>query len=140
MADVKSPGVAAVLSALIPGLGQIYNGDFLRAIFWLIVTPGMWMQRRQLDGLPRDRPATAYIRARKKNLEGFARTARNRSVRQPPPGDRLPDSTRLGPCVCRCEAGRSSSLLAVVGLRSFRGPHAAGRPGIGRTSTDVLAP
>ena len=30
MADVKSPGVAAVLSALIPGLGQIYNGDFLR--------------------------------------------------------------------------------------------------------------
>ena len=30
MADVKSPGVAAVLSLLIPGVGQIYNGDFLR--------------------------------------------------------------------------------------------------------------
>jgi hypothetical protein len=30
MADLKNPGLAAVLSALIPGLGQIYNGDFLR--------------------------------------------------------------------------------------------------------------
>ena len=30
MADVRNPGLAAVLSALIPGLGQFYNGDFLR--------------------------------------------------------------------------------------------------------------
>ena len=29
MADQKNPGVAAVLSALIPGIGQFYNGDFL---------------------------------------------------------------------------------------------------------------
>ena len=33
------PGKAAVLSLLIPGVGQIYNGKFLRGIFWLIVTP-----------------------------------------------------------------------------------------------------
>jgi len=39
----RNPGVAAVLSVLIPGVGQIYNGDFLRGIFWLIVTPGMWI-------------------------------------------------------------------------------------------------
>jgi TM2 domain-containing membrane protein YozV len=32
-----------VLSAIIPGIGQFYNGDFLRGIFWLIVTPGMWI-------------------------------------------------------------------------------------------------
>jgi TM2 domain-containing membrane protein YozV len=38
-----SPGLAAVLSLLIPGVGQIYNGDFLRGIFWLIVTPGLWI-------------------------------------------------------------------------------------------------
>ena len=38
---MKSDGVAAVLSFLIPGVGQIYNGDFLRGIFWLIVTPGL---------------------------------------------------------------------------------------------------
>jgi TM2 domain-containing membrane protein YozV len=40
---MKNPGTAAVLSLLVPGVGQIYNGDFLRGIFWLIVTPGMWL-------------------------------------------------------------------------------------------------
>jgi TM2 domain-containing membrane protein YozV len=40
---LKSPGVAAVLSVIIPGIGQFYNGDFLRGIFWLIVTPGFWI-------------------------------------------------------------------------------------------------
>lgn len=39
----KDPGLAAVLSLVVPGVGQIYNGDFLRGIFWLIVTPGFWM-------------------------------------------------------------------------------------------------
>lgn len=24
-------------------MGQIYNGAFLRGIFWLIVTPGFWI-------------------------------------------------------------------------------------------------
>jgi TM2 domain-containing membrane protein YozV len=41
--DVKNPGTAAVLSFFIPGVGQIYNGEFLRGIFWLIVTPGFWI-------------------------------------------------------------------------------------------------
>lgn len=36
-------GTAAVLSVVLPGVGQIYNGDFLRGIFWLIVTPGFWI-------------------------------------------------------------------------------------------------
>jgi hypothetical protein len=40
---MKNPGSAAVLSVLIPGVGQIYNGDFLRGIFWLIITPGFWI-------------------------------------------------------------------------------------------------
>ncbi len=39
---MNQPGIAAVLSFLIPGLGQIYNGDFLRAIFWLIVAAILW--------------------------------------------------------------------------------------------------
>ena len=26
-----------------PGVGQFYNGTFLRGIFWLIVTPGLWL-------------------------------------------------------------------------------------------------
>jgi len=40
---MKNPGTAAVLSFLIPGVGQIYNGTFWRAIFWLIITPGLWI-------------------------------------------------------------------------------------------------
>ncbi len=39
----RHPGTAAVLSVVIPGVGQIYNGAFLRGIFWLIITPGMWL-------------------------------------------------------------------------------------------------
>lgn len=37
------PGVAAVLSFLLPGVGQFYNGKFLRGLFWLVVTPGLWI-------------------------------------------------------------------------------------------------
>ncbi|HEY0153231.1 MAG TPA: hypothetical protein VGB92_14595 [Longimicrobium sp.] len=40
---MRNPGIAALLSFLIPGIGQIYNGKFLRGLFWLIVTPGMWL-------------------------------------------------------------------------------------------------
>lgn len=40
---MSRPGTAALLSFLIPGLGQIYNGDFLRGAFWLIITPGLWI-------------------------------------------------------------------------------------------------
>ena len=40
---MKNPGTAAVLSLVIPGIGQFYNGDFLRGIFWLILTPGLWI-------------------------------------------------------------------------------------------------
>ena len=30
-------GTAAMLSFFIPGAGQLYNGDFLRALFWFVV-------------------------------------------------------------------------------------------------------
>jgi TM2 domain-containing membrane protein YozV len=40
---MNRPGVAAILSFLLPGIGQIYNGDVLRGVFWLIVTPGLWI-------------------------------------------------------------------------------------------------
>jgi TM2 domain-containing membrane protein YozV len=40
---VKDPGLASVLSLVVPGVGQFYNGDFLRGLFWLIVTPGLWI-------------------------------------------------------------------------------------------------
>jgi TM2 domain-containing membrane protein YozV len=47
---VPDPGVAAVLSFFIPGVGQIYNGAFLRGIFWLIITPGIWFVSHTLFG------------------------------------------------------------------------------------------
>ena len=69
--QMKNPGHAAVLSALIPGIGQFYNGDFLRGIFWLIVTPGLWIGSGGLLGWVCHVIAamTAYTRAKKKNRE-----------------------------------------------------------------------
>lgn len=40
---MRDPGTAALLSLFIPGVGQIYNGAWIRGIFWLIVTPGLWI-------------------------------------------------------------------------------------------------
>lgn len=70
MRQLKSPGTAAVLSAIIPGIGQFYNGDFLRGIFWLIVTPGLWIGSGGFLGWVCHVLAafTAYSRARKKNV------------------------------------------------------------------------
>ena len=41
--SVRNPGTAAVLSAIVPGVGQLYNGTIWRGIFWLIITPGFWI-------------------------------------------------------------------------------------------------
>ncbi len=40
---MKNPGTAAVMSFILPGLGQIYNGQIWWAIFWFIITPGFWI-------------------------------------------------------------------------------------------------
>ncbi|QQS45323.1 MAG: hypothetical protein IPM66_15410 [Acidobacteriota bacterium] len=40
---MRNPGIAALLSFIVPGVGQIYNGTILRGIFWLIITPGFWL-------------------------------------------------------------------------------------------------
>lgn len=40
---MKRSGTAAVLSLILPGLGQVYNGRFLWAIFWFVITPGLWI-------------------------------------------------------------------------------------------------
>ena len=71
--DARHPGVAAVLSLAIPGVGQIYNGEFLRGIFWLIVTPGFWIGTGGLFGWVCHLIAayTASQRAKDKNA-GFA--------------------------------------------------------------------
>lgn len=40
---MRNPGTAAVLSLFIPGVGQIYNGQWGWGILWLIITPGFWI-------------------------------------------------------------------------------------------------
>ena len=69
MPQPKHPGNAAVLSLIIPGIGQFYNGDFWRGIFWLIVTPGMCIGTGGLFGWVCHVIAaiTAYKRAIHKN-------------------------------------------------------------------------
>ena len=71
---MRDPGVAAVLSFFIPGIGQIYNGKILRGIFWLIVTPGIWIGTGGLFGWVCHVLAagTAYHRAQHKLRSGIA--------------------------------------------------------------------
>jgi TM2 domain-containing membrane protein YozV len=38
-APLWSPGVAALLSLLIPGAGQMYKGQVLKGLVWLFVIP-----------------------------------------------------------------------------------------------------
>lgn len=65
----KDPGLACVFSLIIPGVGQAYNGEFLRAIFWFIVTPGFWIGTGGLLGWVCHviSGMTAYHRARVRN-------------------------------------------------------------------------
>ncbi len=43
MANNSAPGTAALWSLLLPGAGQMYTGHFIWAIFWFIITPGLWI-------------------------------------------------------------------------------------------------
>jgi TM2 domain-containing membrane protein YozV len=70
--DLPKPGIAAVLSFVLPGVGQIYNGAFLRGIFWLIVAPGVWFVSATTLGWVCHLVAayTAYKYAERRQLEG----------------------------------------------------------------------
>jgi hypothetical protein len=41
--EMRDPFTAGILSFLIPGVGQLYNGRILAGILWLIFTPGLWI-------------------------------------------------------------------------------------------------
>jgi TM2 domain-containing membrane protein YozV len=40
---MRDPFTAGLLSLLIPGLGQFYNGRIIAGILWLIFTPTLWI-------------------------------------------------------------------------------------------------
>jgi TM2 domain-containing membrane protein YozV len=51
MEQPKNPGLAAVLSFLIAGLGQIYNGQLAKGIIFIIVYFFSWLLMFVLIGL-----------------------------------------------------------------------------------------
>jgi TM2 domain-containing membrane protein YozV len=73
--EMKKPGISAILSLIVPGVGQIYNGTIWRGIFWLIITPGFWIGTGGLLGWVCHLISafTAYNYA-KENAEGLLRT------------------------------------------------------------------
>ena len=40
---MREPLLAGILSLLIPGLGQIYNGRIIIGIIWLVITGFSWI-------------------------------------------------------------------------------------------------
>lgn len=76
------PWIAAALSFLVPGFGQIYNRDFLRGIFWLIITPGFWVGSAGLLGWPFHLVAayTAYQRAQRTTESAVTAPSRPRGL------------------------------------------------------------
>jgi TM2 domain-containing membrane protein YozV len=47
---MRDPLIAGILSFLIPGLGQIYNGQVLWGILWLVLTGVSWIGTAGLFG------------------------------------------------------------------------------------------
>lgn len=80
---MRNAGVAAVLSFVLPGCGQLYNGDFCRGAFWLLVTPGLWFSSAGIVGGACHLVSayTAYHRAKmKEQAESCRKEAGTESV------------------------------------------------------------
>ena len=43
LSEMREPLIAGILSLLIPGLGQIYNGRILIGIIWMVITGFSWI-------------------------------------------------------------------------------------------------
>jgi TM2 domain-containing membrane protein YozV len=48
---MREPWIAGVLSLLIPGLGQIYNGRVIVGVIWLVFTGVSWIGSVGLLGI-----------------------------------------------------------------------------------------
>lgn len=47
---MREPWIAGILSLLIPGLGQIYNGRIIVGVLWLVLTGFSWIGSAGLLG------------------------------------------------------------------------------------------
>jgi len=64
----KNPELAAVLSLLVPGIGQIYCFRLIWGILWLIFTAGIWTVATVFGFIPHLLAAwQAYAMAKKRN-------------------------------------------------------------------------
>jgi hypothetical protein len=65
----RDPGLAAALSLLLPGAGQMYNGDPRGAMLWLAAAPVTWLATGGLLGWVCHvaAAAAAYRQARRQN-------------------------------------------------------------------------
>lgn len=79
MAEVKqwSPGVAAVLSLVIPGAGQMYKGQVFNGLFWLFIVvvgylafiiPGVVLHLLCIIGAGSGRPPDPMVAMRKTHV------------------------------------------------------------------------
>ncbi len=39
----RRQGLAALMSLVLPGVGQVYTGKWIWAVFFFIFTPGFWL-------------------------------------------------------------------------------------------------
>ena len=79
---MSNAGVAAILSLVVPGVGQIYNGDFIRGAFWLVATPRFWIGSGGVVGGACHLVSayTAYHRAKMKEQADGSKEASRESV------------------------------------------------------------
>jgi len=79
---MSDAGIAAILSLAAPGLGQVYNGEILRGVFWLVVTPGFWLGTGGVLGGACHLVSayTAYHRAKAKEQAASSKGASGESV------------------------------------------------------------
>lgn len=47
---MRDPFIAGILSLLVPGVGQIYNGQLISGILWLVLTGISWIGSAGLLG------------------------------------------------------------------------------------------
>jgi len=48
--EMREPWIAGLLSLLVPGVGQIYNGRILVGVIWLVLTGVSWIGSAGLLG------------------------------------------------------------------------------------------
>lgn len=108
-----------MLSIFIPGVGQFYNGGFWRGVFWLILTPGLWIKpsnpHETLEGHCKN------LCTECENVETYDELKHSKDahlVGQPRRGSRGRQATRRGVGLLEEHAGRIGRAVAAHATRA----------------------